>query len=114
MRQPAAGVKNVKMAMTAHHSYTLAMVSNNEPDSVVEQIGVSDRSSGNRRPTTQLERSFGPSCLLSLIIVLLMLVVVKRFVSVSWPVLGCLTVAVWLGVLALLIRWRPDVVEYEE
>jgi hypothetical protein len=60
------------------------------------------------RATTQLERSFGPSCLLSLIIVLLLLMVIKRFMQPSWGALACLTIFVWLGVLTLLVRWRPD------
>lgn len=60
------------------------------------------------RATTQLERSFGPSCLLSLIIVLLLMMVVKRYLAVSWPMLGCLVFFTWVGVLILLVRWRPD------
>lgn len=60
------------------------------------------------RATTQLERSFGPSCLLSLVIVLLLLMVLKRYMQVSWPVLLFLSAAIWFVVLMLLIRWRPD------
>ncbi len=60
------------------------------------------------RATTQLERSFGPSCLLSLVIVLLLMMVVKRYLAVSWPMLGCLVFFTWIGVLILLVRWRPD------
>ena len=66
------------------------------------------------RATTQLERSFGPSCLLSLIIVLLLALVLKRFMSLSWTGLGCITGVIWFGVLMLLIRWRPDSVLNEE
>lgn len=66
------------------------------------------------RTTTQLERSFGPSCLLSLIIVFLVLVVVKRFMQVPWPLLLIIAAVVWYLVLLLLVRWRPDVVEEEE
>ncbi len=50
---------------------------------------------GLGRATTQLERSFGPSCLLSLIIVFLLAVVLKRYVHLSWTSLGCVTVAIW-------------------
>ena len=60
------------------------------------------------RATTQFERSFGPSCLLSLIIVLLLVLVLKRFMHLSWIGLGGLSAAVWFGVLVLLVRWRPD------
>jgi hypothetical protein len=60
------------------------------------------------RATTQLERSFGPSCLLSLVIVLLLVMVLKRFMQIGWGALVCLLIFVWLGVLTLLVRWRPD------
>jgi hypothetical protein len=64
-----------------------------------------------RRATTQLERSLGPSCLLSLVIVLLLTVIVKRYTGVSWTGLACITAVVWFGVLMLLVRWRPDVAD---
>ena len=66
------------------------------------------------RATTQLERSFGPSCLLSLIIVFLLALVLKRAVHLSWIGLGIITIAVWFGVLLLLVRWRPDRVEDDD
>jgi FtsH-binding integral membrane protein len=66
------------------------------------------------RATTQFERSFGPSCLLSLVIVLLLTLLVKRYVGLSWTSLGCLTGVVWFLVLMLLIRWRPDQIVDEE
>lgn len=66
------------------------------------------------RATTQLERSFGPSCLLSLVIVFLLTIVLKRYIGLSWIALGLVTVVIWLLVLTLLIRWRPDVVEDED
>ena len=62
------------------------------------------------RATTQLERSVGPSCLLSLIIVFLLLVILKRFIQVPWPMLLLLVGGTWFGVLMLLVRWRPDVI----
>jgi hypothetical protein len=66
------------------------------------------------RATTQLERSFGPSCLLSLVIVLLVTMLVKRYVGLSWTSLGCLTAVVWFLVLMVLIRWRPDAIVDED
>ena len=69
---------------------------------------------GFEQATTQLERSIGPSCLLSLVIVLLLALTLKRFMHLSWIGLGCMTVAVWFGVLLLLIRWRSDVVIDED
>ena len=69
---------------------------------------------GLGRATSQLERSYGPSCLLSLIIVLLLALTLKRFMHLSWTGLGCMTVAVWFGVLLLLARWRSDIVIDED
>lgn len=66
------------------------------------------------RATTQLERSFGPSCLLSLIIVFLLLVIAKRYIQLPWSMLIVLTGVTWFGVLMLLVRWRPDVVVEDE
>lgn len=66
------------------------------------------------RATTQLERSFGPSCLLSLIIVFLLLVILRRYLQLPWTILLLLVVATWFGVLMLLVRWRPDVIVEED
>lgn len=63
------------------------------------------------RTTSQLERSFGPSCLLSMVIVLLIVLVLKRYMQLPWTALALLTMAVWFAVLVLLVRWRPDQVE---
>ncbi len=73
---------------------------------------VIDLGAGTRyeRATTQLERSFGPSCLLSLIIVFLLLVVLKRYLQLPWTMLLVLVAVVWFSVLMLLVRWRSDVV----
>ena len=66
------------------------------------------------RATTHLERSFGPSCLLSLVIVLLLLVILRRYLQVSWTALACLVFFTWFAILALLVRWRPDRVVDED
>ncbi|MDP9366301.1 MAG: hypothetical protein M3Q10_19110 [Chloroflexota bacterium] len=66
------------------------------------------------RATTQLERSVGPSCLLSLIIVFLLALVLRRFVGIGFLGFGVLLLVVWFGVLLLLVRWRPDRVIDEE
>lgn len=66
------------------------------------------------RATTQLERSVGPSCLLSLVIVFLLAIVLRRFMSVSITGLGCMTVVVWFAIMLLLVRWRPEVVDDPE
>ena len=63
---------------------------------------------GAARATTQFERSFGPSCLLSMVIVLLLVIVLKRAINLSWLSMGLLSLVVWFAVLLLLVRWRPD------
>jgi hypothetical protein len=65
------------------------------------------------RSATHLERSLGPSCLLSLVIVFLLLVVLRRFMNFGWMGTGILAVAIWYGVFALLVRWRPIRVDDE-
>ena len=66
------------------------------------------------RATTQLERSFGPSCFLSLIIVFLLVVILKRYMQLPWMMLIILVFVIWFLVLMLLVRWRPDIVTEED
>ena len=82
---------------------------NREPgDATTEDRDLLDTFPRLGRATSQIERSFGPSCLLSLVIVLLLLVVLRRFITVGWLGTGILVLVIWYGVFALLIRWRPD------
>lgn len=60
------------------------------------------------RAATRLERSIGPSCLLSLIIVFLLVIILKRYMGFSWTGLACISGVVWFGILLLLVRWRAD------
>lgn len=78
------------------------------PEDVIEPRATFERA------TTQLERSFGPSCLLSLVIVFLLVVVLKRYLQLPWITLLILVAVVWFLVLLLLVRWRPDIVTEEE
>ena len=54
-----------------------------------------------------LERALGPSCLLALVIVALLLVGFRRVSSLSPPALAVVTVIVFALVLFLLLRMRP-------
>lgn len=54
-----------------------------------------------------LERALGPSCLLSLIIVALLLVAFRRLFSAPPPVIALIAFAVFVVVLIILLRMRP-------
>jgi len=73
-----------------------------------------DRFPRIERATTRLERSFGPSCLLSMVITVLFLLLVKRYLNLSWAGMGIMTLVIWFGVLALLVKWRPETVVDDE
>ena len=73
-----------------------------------------DRFPRFERATTRLERSFGPSCLLSMVITVLFLLLLKRYLRLSWAGMGIMSLVIWFGVLALLVRWRPETVVDEE
>ena len=75
---------------------------------------VFDRHPRLGRATTQLERSLGPSCLLSLVIVFLLLVLLRRFVHFGWIGTGILALVIWYAVMTLLVRWRPARLNDEE
>ena len=59
------------------------------------------------RATDRLERSYGPSCMLSMVVVVLLLLMVRRFLALGWVGTGVFAVILWYAVFAFLIRWRP-------
>ncbi len=54
-----------------------------------------------------LERALGPSCLISLVIVALLLVAFRRLFSAPPPVLALIAFAVFVVILFVLLRMRP-------
>ena len=54
-----------------------------------------------------LERALGPSCLISLVIVALLLVAFRRLFSAPPIVLALLALAVFVVILFILLRMRP-------
>ena len=54
-----------------------------------------------------LERSLGPGCLISLVIVVLMVVAFKRLLHMPAPVLVLVALAVFVVVMLVLLRMRP-------
>ena len=72
----------------------------------------SPRRSGSRflapdDDASPLERALGPSCLLSLVIVALLLVAFRRLFSAPPPVIALIALAVFAVVLIVLLRMRP-------
>lgn len=59
---------------------------------------------GFERVSSNLQRSVGPSCFFSLIIAALLLIIIRRYVRVPFPAMILLTIAVWWGVLVVLVR----------
>ena len=77
-----------------------------EPNEVESEVGdVFDRHPILGRATSQLEHSLGPSCILSLVIVFLLLAVLRRFVNFGWIGTGILALVIWYAVMSLLVRW---------
>ena len=70
-----------------------------------EERDVFDRYPRLGRATTQLEGSLGPSCILSLVIVFLLLVILRRFVNFGWIGTGILALLIWYAVISVLVRW---------
>ena len=54
-----------------------------------------------------LERALGPSCLISLVIVALLLVAFRRLFSAPPPVLALIALVVFVVILFILLRMKP-------
>lgn len=59
---------------------------------------------GMNRMTTSLQRSVAPSCLLSLIVSALVIIVLRRYVKLPLPGLAALCLVVWWATLVVLVR----------
>ena len=59
---------------------------------------------GFDRFATNLQRSVGPSCLLSLVISALVIIILRRYVRLPLPGMLILTLVVWWAVLVILVR----------
>jgi len=71
--------------------------SDDEPDFL-------DAIPGFDRMSTNLQRAIGPSCLLSLIITALVLVILRRYIKLPLTGLLVMTVIIWWAVLVILVR----------
>lgn len=61
----------------------------------------------NGQTPSALERSLGPGCLISLVIVVLMVVAFKRLLHLPAPALVLIALAVFVTVMLVLLRMRP-------
>lgn len=60
-------------------------------------------------PVSRLQRVFGPSCMASLVILLLLVVLFRRWVHLPWFGMAILLLVIWMIVLAIMVRFRnPD------
>jgi hypothetical protein len=59
---------------------------------------------GLQRISTNLQRAVGPSCLLSLIISALVIVLLRRYVRLPLPGMVLLSFAIWWFTLVVLVR----------
>lgn len=59
---------------------------------------------GLNRAASSLQRSVGPSCLFSLIISALIILLIRRYVRLPLPGLLILTFVVWWATLVILVR----------
>lgn len=59
---------------------------------------------GLNRVATSLQRSVGPSCLLSLIISALIIILLRRYVRLPLPGMAILAFAVWWATLVVMVR----------
>jgi hypothetical protein len=58
---------------------------------------------------TRLQRMVGPSCLASLVILLLLTVLFRRWVHLPWIGMIVLLLVIWVIILSILVRFRnPD------
>src|SRR5215204_2769367 len=92
------------MTAGAAGRYDASMVSNSPRRKPDDERDLIDAIPGLQRFSSNLERSVGPSCLMSLIITALLLVIIRRYTRVPFPAMILLTFAVWWSVLVILVR----------
>jgi hypothetical protein len=69
-----------------------------------EERDLIDAIPGFDRVSTNLQRSVGPSCFLSLIISALVIVIVRRYTKLPLPGMVILSFVIWWATLVILVR----------
>jgi hypothetical protein len=75
--------------------------SNSDPD---EQLDWIDTNPIAKRVASNLERSFRPSCLISLIITAILVILIRRYVRLPITCMAILTIFIWWAVLVVMVR----------
>lgn len=79
-----------------------------------EERDLIDAIPGLDRASSSLQRAVGPSCLLSLIITALVLILIRRYVKLPITGMVVLTFLIWWGVLTILVRYGRPMTDDEE
>lgn len=66
------------------------------------------------RAATNLQRAVGPSCLLSLVITALVVILLRRYMHLPLTGMAVMTGAIWWAVLVVLVRLGGPVPDDEE
>ena len=53
---------------------------------------------------SRLQRVFGPSCLLSLVLLLFFIVITRQWLRLPWPAMIFCSAVIWMLVLTVLVR----------
>lgn len=67
-----------------------------------------------RRVASNLERSFRPSCLISLIVTALIVIILRRYFKLPLAGMAVLTAIVWWAVLVVLVRLSGPNIDEDE
>jgi predicted RND superfamily exporter protein len=77
--------------------------SRNNPDQN-EELDWIDTNPIARRVASNLERSFRPSCLISLIITAILVILIRRYIKLPIAGMVIMTFVIWWAVLVVMVR----------
>lgn len=84
--------------MSPYHVYMSSRPPDNSDQDIFDTVPVLNKVS------TNLQRSLGPSCFLSLIISALIIILIRRYLKLPFIGMVGVTVFVWWAVLVVLVR----------
>lgn len=89
-------------------------MSGQRPPNVDDQEDWIDRVPGMDRVATNLQRSFGPSCFLSLVISALLLLLFRHYIRFGVLGTAIFTLIVWWAVMVVLVRFSGGNLDDED